>query len=75
MNLSSNRFVQSLGIAALTYVLLQLLAVSLNSIARIVESFCYWYRVVAMPHSLILAGAIGICYLFLSAVLNSRSSD
>jgi hypothetical protein len=74
-DLMNNRFVQGLGVGALFYLLFQILAISLNSILRILETFAQWYRFHAMPHALIISAVLGFGYILLNGVFNSRSSN
>jgi hypothetical protein len=73
-DLLNNRFVQCLGVGALFYLLLQLLALSINSVLKILESFAYWYRMHAMPHAGFIAIMAGIAYLLVFGVFSSRRS-
>ena len=73
-DLLQNRFVQSLGVAALVYLIFQALAWGMEAILRILESFSRWYRYHGVPWAEETAIAIGVIYLIVSAVISSRQN-
>jgi hypothetical protein len=71
-NLLNNRFVQSVGIAAIAYILFQALGWGLESVLRLIESFSRWYRFSAIVWIEEASIAIGVIWFILSAVISSR---
>ena len=71
MNLFRNRFVQSVGVAAIIYLTFQGFAWLTDAIAH----FAIWFRVYALPWAEETALALGFIFLLVSAVLNSKNSD
>jgi hypothetical protein len=70
----SNKFVQSLGVAAFVYLLLRLTGWGFDAFLRMLESFARWYRYSAVPWSEEIAIAAGLLFLLVSAFFSSRSS-
>jgi len=68
-----NRFVQSVGVAALFYLFFKLFAWGMEALVNVIHSFAIWFNYRAVPWAEETAIAIGILYLLLSAVLNSKS--
>lgn len=68
-----NKFVQSIGVAAIIYLLFQALAWGMEEILSVLESFSRWFRLYAVPKAEEAAIAFGLLYLIISAVTNSKS--
>lgn len=69
-----NQFIQSLGVAAVVYLLFQAFAWGMEEVLHLLESFSVWFRYYAVPISEEAAIALGLLYLIFSAVINSRSN-
>ncbi len=74
MTLLKNRFVQSVGVAAIVYILLQALGWGIESILRLIESFSRWYRFYAIHWIDEASIALGILWFLISAVFSSKDS-
>ncbi len=74
MNLLKNSFVQSVGVAAITYLLLLAIGWGIEAILRIIESFSQWYRYYAINWIEEAAIALGIIWFIISAVSSSKES-
>jgi len=74
MNLLKNRFVQSVGVAAIAYILLQALGWGVESILRLIESFSRWYRFYAIAWIEEASIAFGVFWFVISAVSSSKDS-
>jgi hypothetical protein len=70
----SNHFVRAAAIAALVYVLFQIISWGLGSFLRVIESFSRWYRYHGVPWAEETAIAFGLLYLFFVAVTSSKSN-
>jgi hypothetical protein len=73
-NLFNNDFVKAAGLAAIAYVLFQLLAQALYAFARIAESFSHWVKWSFLPWSEEIAIGLGVAFLVVTAVTSSRRS-
>lgn len=71
-DLLKNRFVQSVGVAAITYLTFQALAWGLEAILNILESFARWYRLQGIDLAEEVALAVGAIFFILSAIINSK---
>jgi hypothetical protein len=74
MNLFKNRFVQSVGVAAIAYILLKALGWGVESILRLIESFSQWYRFYAIDWIEEVSIAFGIFWFVISAVSSSKDN-
>ena len=63
-----NKFVQAAAVAALVYMLFQIVTWGLGSFLRVVETFARWYRFNGAPWAEETAIAVGLLYLFVAAV-------
>jgi len=68
MNLLKNSFIQSVGVAAIAYILLLALGWGIEAILRLIESFSRWYWIEEA------AIALGIIWFLISAVSSSKDS-
>jgi hypothetical protein len=74
MNLLKNSFIQSVGVAAIAYILLLALGWGIEAILRLIESFSRWYRFYAINWIEEAAIALGIIWFLISAVSSSKDS-
>lgn len=71
-DLLRNRFVQSLGVGALVYLLMMSLNWAMLFLLRALETFSAWYRYRAAPYTFQVAIGLAIAYLIVSAVFSSK---
>ncbi len=73
-SLFKNRFIQSVGVAAIVYIIFQALAWALEAILNILESFARWYRIHGIDLAEEVAIAAGVIFLIISAITSSMST-
>lgn len=75
MRFTSNVFVQSVGVAAVAYIIFRSLYWVLYHLAQLMSSFSSWLKWTALPWSEEIAIGLGVAYLIFAAVMSSRNSS
>jgi hypothetical protein len=70
----NNRFVQSMGVAAVAYIGFLGASWALSAFSRAASGFFYWVRFNLLPMSWEIALAIGVLWFLGSAISSSRNS-
>lgn len=73
MNLTKNHFVQALGVGALIYLLMMGLAIILDGLAGLLQTFASWYRFHGIRYAIHTSVGIMIVYWLLAATFTSKS--
>lgn len=61
-----------MGVAAITWVLVQCLAYVLDAVGKLVSSLALWTRAFFIPHSIQTAIGVGVAFLIYTAFIGSR---